>query len=69
MSPFFKGEKMAKKKKVQEVPEAVYIYDGENIQELARKITGSSWKMWALLAYSGISLHKLKKGDILRWRI
>lgn len=60
---------MAKKKKVQEVPEVVYIYDGENIQELAQKITGSASKMWALLAYSGISLNKLKKGDLLRWRI
>ena len=62
---------MAKKKKIEspEVPEQVYIYDGENIEELARKITGSSWKMWALLAYSGLSLHTLKKGDILKWRL
>lgn len=60
---------MGKKKKIQEVPEIVYIYDGENIQELAKKITGSSSKMWALLAYSGISLSKLKKGDLLKWRI
>lgn len=72
MSPFFKGEDMAKKikKKInKEVPEVVYIYDGENIQELAKEITGSSSKMWELLAYSGISLSKLKKGDLLRWRI
>lgn len=72
MSPFFKGEDMAKKikKKInKEVPEVVYIYDGENIQELAKEITGSSSKMWALLAYSGLSLSKLKKGDLLRWRI
>ena len=68
MSPFFKGEDMAKRKK-KEVPEVVYIYNGENIQELAKQITGSSWKMWELLAYSGISLSKLKKGDLLRWRI
>ena len=59
---------MAKRKK-KEVPEVVYIYNGENIQELAKQITGSSWKMWELLAYSGISLSKLKKGDLLRWRI
>lgn len=58
-----------KKKINKEVPEVVYIYDGENIQELAKEITGSSSKMWALLAYSGISLNKLKKGDLLRWRI
>ena len=59
---------MAKRKK-KEVPEVVYIYNGENIQELAKEITGSSSKMWALLAYSGLSLSKLKKGDLLRWRI
>lgn len=72
MSPFFKGEDMARKTKKKinkEVPEVVYIYDGENIQELAKEITGSSSKMWELLAYSGISLSKLKKGDLLRWRI
>lgn len=61
--------KKIKKKINKEVPEVVYIYDGENIQELAKQITGSSWKMWELLAYSGISLSKLKKGDLLRWRI
>lgn len=72
MSPFFKGEDMARKTKKKinkEVPEVVYIYDGENIQELAKEITGSSSKMWELLAYSGLSLSKLKKGDLLRWRI
>lgn len=70
VGPFLKGAYMAKKKKITpEVPEQVYIYDGENLPELARKITGSSWKMWALLAYSGISLHKLKKGDVLKWRL
>jgi hypothetical protein len=72
VSPFFKGEDMARKTKKKinkEVPEVVYIYDGENIQELAKEITGSSSKMWELLAYSGLSLSKLKKGDLLRWRI
>lgn len=59
---------MAKRKK-KEVPEVVYIYNGENIQELAKEITGSSSKMWSLLAYSGLSLSRLKKGDLLRWRI
>lgn len=62
---------MAKKKKTQvpEVPEQVYIYHGENIQELAIQITGSASKLFAMLAYSGLSLSHLKDGDVIRWRI
>lgn len=62
---------MAKKKKIEspEVPEQVYIYHGENIQELALQITGSASKVFAMLAYSGLSLSHLKDGDVIRWRI
>lgn len=56
---------MARKKK--EKPEEGRIYQGENITQVAKEMTGSASKVWALLAYSGIALSKLKKGDILRW--
>lgn len=56
---------MARKKK--EKPEEVRIYDGENIQQLAKEMTGSSSKVWKLLAYSGLNLSTLKKGDIIKW--
>lgn len=61
---------MAKKKdKLKEVPEQVRIYDGENIEDVSYEMTGSRHKVFALLAYSGLTLSTLKKGDILKWTL
>ena len=57
-------------KQVQEVPEAVYIYHtGDNIQTIAKLLTGHAWLMFRMLEYSGLSLDSLKDGDIIRWRV
>lgn len=61
---------MAKKKVMpKEVPEQVRIYDGENIEDVSYEMTGSRHKVFALLAYSGLTLSTLKKGDILKWML
>ena len=72
---------MAKKKKseaievtqeapeiIKEVPEAVYIYhNGDNLEEIAQKLTGKSYLLFALLNYNGLTT--VKDGDTLRWRV
>lgn len=61
---------MAKKKVMpKEVPEQVRIYDGENIEDVSYEMTGSRHKVFALLAYSGLTPSTLKKGDILKWTL
>lgn len=72
-----KTKKTRKKKQVepapeqvQEVPETAYIYHtGDNIQTIAKLLTGHAWMMFRMLAYSGLSLDSLKDGDVIRWRI
>ena len=63
-------ESQATRRKVQEVPEAVYIYHtGDDIREIAKLLTGSDYMGFAILSYSGLTWDTLKDGDILKWRI
>lgn len=55
---------------VKEVPEQVYIWqEGDDIDKVAEKMTGKSWKKWALLNYSEVNASDLKPGTILKWRL
>lgn len=58
------------KKKIEETPEAVYIYhEGDNIQKVAKLITGKDYLVYKLLEFNGLDINNLKDGDILRWEI
>ena len=58
------------KKKIEETPEAVYIYHGgDNIQKVAKLITGKDYLVYKLLEFNGLDINNLKDGDILRWEI
>lgn len=64
------GNSQATRRKVQEVPEAVYIYHtGDDIRKIAKLLTGSDYMGFAILSYSGLTWDTLKDGDILKWRI
>lgn len=58
------------KKKIEETPEAVYIYhEGDNIQKVAKLLTGKDYLVYKLLEFNGLDINNLKDGDILRWEI
>ena len=64
------GNSQESRRKVQEVPEAVYIYHtGDDIRKIAQLLTGSDYMGFAILSYSGLTWDTLKDGDILKWRI
>lgn len=53
---------------MQEVPEEVYIYhNGDNLEEIAQKLTGKTYLLFALLNYNGLTT--VKDGDVLKWRV
>lgn len=55
---------------IKETPEAVYIYhDGDNIQQIAKIMTGHSYMLYKLLEYNDINAGDIKDGDIIKWRI
>lgn len=61
-------KKPASRKNIQEDPEAVYIYhNGDNLEEIAQKLTGKSYLLFALLNYNGLTA--VKDGDVLKWRV
>ena len=63
-------KKPRRKKKIEETPEAVYIYhEGDNIQKVAKLITGKDYLVYKLLEFNGLDINNLKDGDILRWEI
>lgn len=62
-------KKITKPKK-QEMPEAVYIYhEGDNLQEIARVLTGHEYLMYRMIEYSGLTIDSLKDGDIIKWKL
>lgn len=64
MRPKFKI--MAKKKKITKTE---YEYkDGDNISEVARKLTGNSYMVYALLEYNHLRMEDIKPGTVLKWR-
>lgn len=55
---------------IQEVPEAVYIYhEGDNLQQIARILTGHEYLMYRMIEYSGLTIDSLKDGDIIKWKL
>lgn len=45
-----------------------YVYaDGDNIEKVAKLLTGHSRKAFALCEYSGVNLCDVKPGTVLRW--
>lgn len=55
---------------IQEMPEAVYIYhEGDNLQEIARILTGHEYLMYRMIEYSGLTVDSLKDGDIIKWKL
>ena len=45
-----------------------YVYaDGDNIETVAKLLTGHSRKAFALCEYSGVNLCDVKPGTVLRW--
>ena len=68
VQPFLKVNIMARKKKVVEVPEAVYIYHtGDDLEKISKLLTGKGYMIYAILSYSGLTMNSLKDGDILKW--
>lgn len=57
---------MAKKKKITKTE---YEYkNGDNISEVARKLTGNSYMVYALLEYNHLRMEEVKPGTVLKWR-
>lgn len=55
---------------IQEIPEAVYIYhEGDNLQEIAKVLTGHEYLMYRMIEYSGLTIDSLKDGDIIKWKL
>ena len=65
-----KPKKQEAIKQIQEMPEAVYIYhEGDNLQEIARILTGHEYLMYRMIEYSGLTVDSLKDGDIIKWKL
>lgn len=65
-----KPKKQEATPQIQEIPEAVYIYhEGDNLQEIARILTGHEYLMYRMIEYSGLTVDSLKDGDIIKWKL
>ncbi len=42
--------------------------NGDNISEVARKITGYAYLLFRLLEFNGLSMGDVKVGTVLKWR-
>ena len=63
---------MARKKKTEEIVEEKvegYVWkDGDNLQNVAKKLTGHSYMYYKLLEFNEITAQELKPGTVLKWR-
>ena len=71
-----KSKKVAKtatsdaKMKMNESPEAVYIYHtGDDLEKISELLTGKKYMIYRILQYSGLNMNQLKDGDILKWGV
>ena len=56
------------KKKIEEKPEAVWIYHtGDNLDVISFELTGKKYMIYRILQYSGLNMNTLKDGDVLKW--
>lgn len=58
---------MAKKKKEPNTIEYEFK-TGDNISNVAQKITGKSYMVYKLLQFNGLTMNDIKPGTILKWR-
>lgn len=57
-----------RKKKIEEKPEAVWIYHtGDNLDVISFELTGKKYMIYRILQYSGLNMNTLKDGDVLKW--
>ena len=64
-------KKAAPEKPVQDpVNELCTVFKaGDNIQLIAKELTGDIHKVYKMLEYSGVGMHEIKEGTILKWRV
>lgn len=70
-------KKPAKREKkpeaIEEKPATIevnYIYHtGDNIEEIAKLLTGRRYMAYRLLEVNGLTMNSLKDGDILKWGV
>lgn len=41
--------------------------DGDNITEVAQKLTGKSYMVYKLLLFNGLTMNDIKDGTVLKW--
>lgn len=58
---------MAKKKKEPNTIEYEFKI-GDNISDVAQKITGKSYMVYKLLQFNGLTMNDIKPGIVLKWR-
>ena len=58
---------MARKKK--EEPKTIeYTFrSGDNISDVAQKLTGKSYMVYKLLLFNGLTMNDIKDGTVLKW--
>lgn len=57
---------MARKKKKPTTIEYRFK-DGDNITEVAQKLTGKSYMVYKLLLFNGLTMNDVKDGTVLKW--
>ena len=57
---------MARKKKEPTTIEYRFK-DGDNITEVAQKLTGKSYMVYKLLLFNGLTMNDIKDGTVLKW--
>lgn len=73
------GKKQAVRRKKQEVQEAVQdvkpfelcviFMQGDNIDMIAKKLTGHSYMAFKVCEYSGVKYQDVRPGTILKWPV
>ena len=63
-------KKPAKREKKPATIEVNYIYHtGDNIEDIAKLLTGRRYMAYRLLEVNGLTMNSLKDGDILKWGV
>lgn len=70
-------KKPAKREKkpeaIEKKPEAIEVYyiyhQGDNIEEIAKLLTGRRYMAYRLLEVNGLTMNSLKDGAILKWGV
>lgn len=65
LRPFFK-KIMAKKKTKKKTNEHIYK-KGESLAKISQELTGTNYKIFAILAKNGYTMENLPDGAVLKW--